>query len=129
MSGSKRIPASALAFLSVVVGLSLLGFHAYRGLETTRSLAGSESTTAAAAAAREFACLESSLRSVVPPGASVFVAIADSLWYQRTVAAAFPDRQVVADRGVADFVVTFRFPSAPAPCKAGVFEITRGQAS
>lgn len=126
MHSSTRIVTRGVAILALVAGAGLVGVRAYDGLTTTRELVEPASTNAAAATFREFECLETALRAAVPEGTPVFVAIAHPLWLQRTAAAAFPDRRLVASPGEAALVVDFRTPAAPAPCEPDVFSITPG---
>lgn len=119
-------PRRAGAGLALLVGTSLLGLRAYEGLRSTADAVAPASIRAASEVQRQFVCLETAFRSVVPPGSKVFLAIPDSLWYQRTAAAAFPDRILVGSADRADVVVSVR-SSRPAPCEGDVFDSSPGQ--
>ena len=116
--------AQPMVWLGLIVGAAFLGWRGYGGLEETRGLASPASTTAAATAYRNFACLDDAMHVLVPAGSKVFVEM-DGLLSLAALSAAFPHREVVGAPAEADVVFKQADPTNPDVCHGDSFEVSR----
>lgn len=123
MTGRNR-RAEAVVWLAVSLGVAFLLWRAYDGVKVAVELSSSESVAAGAAAYRNLECVETGFRTLVPPGSRVHLRI-EGLPSLAAVAAAFPDREVVASADQADVVFAFRDPTNQDLCAEEAFGVTR----
>lgn len=124
MTGRNRRDEAA-AWLALALGAAIIGWRAYEGVDVTVELSSSESVAGAAAAFRNYECLEAQFRALVPPGSAVHLTLVD-LPSLTVRAAAFPDREVVASADEADVVFSASDPSNRDLCAEGAFLATPG---
>jgi hypothetical protein len=100
--------------LAAVVGFTLLGVGAARGVTVAGSLLEPDTVQHLDNQDRELRCVRDELERTIPAGATVYAAPDRQLWDQRVVESTYPRFRVTSRRSGAAYVV--RVEQASGPC-------------